>query len=76
MDSGPKQLYQVLPQSQAKAEDGAVFSSSNQYVLPSQAAETPDGAASVLSKAVPAEGAKKKKKTDDDDDDLGKNFKF
>ena len=79
MDSGPKQLYQVLPQAQAKAEEGTVFSSSTQYVLPSQdgaAAEAPDGAASVLSKAIPADASKKKKKGDDDEDDLGKNFKF
>lgn len=76
MENGPKQLYQVLPQAQAKAEESAVFTSTAQYVLPSQATETPDGAASVLSKAVPADAAKKKKKTDDDEEDLGKNFKF
>jgi len=76
----PKQLYQVIPQAQAKAEDqpGAVFISSTAYVVPGQAAETPDGAASVLSKALPSENANKKKRKDDDDDadGLGKNFKF
>lgn len=74
----PKQLYQVLPQAQARGHDqkGAVFTSNTAYTLPSQSGEVPDGAASVLSKAVPAENSKKKKKKDDDDEDLGKNFKF
>lgn len=76
MDAAPKQLYQVLPQAQAKAEDqaGAVFTSSTAYVVPT-APGAPDGAASVLSKAMPSENAKKKKK-EDDDEDLGKGFKF
>ena len=76
-DTAPKQLYQVLPQTQARADDqaGAVFTSTTAYAVPRQAGEVPDGAASVLSKAVPAE-SKKKKKADEDDEDLGKNFKF
>lgn len=78
--SQPKQLYQVIPQAQAKSEDqkGAVFASTMKYAVPgATAAETPDGAASVISKALPAEGAKRKKKDgDEDEEDLGKNFKF
>ena len=74
VDAAPKQLYQVLPQAQAKAEEGAVFTSSTAYVVPT-ATDVPEGAASVLSKALPSENAKKKKK-DDDDEELGKGFKF
>lgn len=75
MDAAPKQLYQVLPQTQARAEDqtGAVFTSSTSYAVPTT--QTQDGAVSVLSKAVPADNPKKKK-DDEDDEDLGKNFKF
>ena len=76
VDAAPKQLYQVLPQAQAKAEDqaGAVFTSSTAYVVPT-APGAPDGAASVLSKVMPSENTKKKKK-DDDDEELEKGFKF
>jgi len=75
MDAAPKQLYQVLPQAQATADKGAVFTSSTQYIVPTAGEEAPDGAASVLSKALPPENSKKKK-LDDDDEDLGKSFKF
>lgn len=81
----PKQLYQVLEQRQATATAGEVFASEVAYALPTTAS-VPEGAESVLSKAVPATSAtqassnKRKRKGDLDEDDdeegLGKNFKF
>lgn len=78
MSTQPKLLYQVLEQTSNK-EQGGVFKSDIKYMVPSAtAAAAPDGAESVLSKAVaPSETAKRKKKTDDDDDsDVNRNFKF
>jgi splicing factor 3B subunit 2 len=78
----PKQLYQVIEQRSAKPQAGAVFASDVTYVVPAGgpalATKTPEGAESVLSKAMPAgETAKRKRKAEDDEeDDLGKNFKF
>lgn len=76
----PKQLYQVLEQATpTDKQQGAVFQSGVQYVVPGGAATSvPEGAESVLSKAMaPSETAKRKRKHDDDDDeDLGKSFKF
>lgn len=84
----PKQLYQVIEQRSAKPQAGAVFASDVTYVVPGAAGgagggpvlatKTPEGAESVLSKAMPAgETAKRKRKAEDDEeDDLGKNFKF
>jgi len=93
----PKQLYQVLEQTTAAAAataagsaqqpPGTVFASEVAYAVPTAAA-VPEGAESVLSKAVlPAQKKKdnnnnKRKRGgggDDDEDDeeaLGKNFKF
>lgn len=69
----PKQLYHVIDEAKATAQGGAIFASETVYSLPSQGA--PEGAESVLSKAVPQDKSKRKK-LEDDDDDLGKNFKF
>ena len=74
----PKLLYQVLEQT-SNQEQGGVFKSDVKYQVPgATSAAVPDGAESVLSKAVaPSETSKRKKKADDDDDtDLDKNFKF
>jgi splicing factor 3B subunit 2 len=80
VDAGPKQLYQVLQQDKATDKNqGGVFQSDVKYVVPgTAAAAVPEGAESVLSKAMaPSETAKRKRKHDDDDEeDLGKNFKF
>jgi hypothetical protein len=79
VDAGPKQLYQVLQQDEAADKNqGGVFQSDVKYVVPGTAAAVPEGAESVLSKAMaPSETAKRKRKHDDDDEeDLGKNFKF
>ena len=80
--AAPKQLYQVIEQKQASNQGNAVFASDVQYVVPGAAqagAKAPEGAESVLAKALPAgKSSKRKKKNDDDDDDddLDKNFKF
>lgn len=80
--AAPKQLYQVIEQKQATNQGGAVFASDVAYVVPGSAqtaTKTPEGAESVLSKALPAgkkNSRKKKTDDDDDDDDLDKNFKF
>mmetsp|Transcript_29472 Transcript_29472/g.69310 ORF Transcript_29472/g.69310 Transcript_29472/m.69310 type:complete len:605 (-) Transcript_29472:3405-5219(-) len=82
----PKRLYQVLETGAAAAKDG-IFQSDVRYVVPGttpSAASVPEGAESVLSKAVPpgADGhgaSRKKRKTtsaDDEEDELDKNFKF
>lgn len=79
-----KQLYQVIDQNKANADQqsGTFFSSDVAYAVPgtATAAAVPEGAESVLSKALPGnESGNKKRKADDDDDedeDLGKNFKF
>ena len=81
----PKRLYQVLetktaPDGSAAQQEG-VFQSDVQYVVPggvTQAAAVPEGAESVLSKAVaPGEAKTRKRKHNADDDDaLDKNFKF
>lgn len=86
VSTAPKQLYQVLDQTKANtaAQAGVVFASEVSYVLPSEtapsAAPVPEGAESVLSKALPsAESAKQKRKLDDDDEEseeLKKKFKF
>ena len=76
--TGPKQLYTVLEERKPVQQAGAVFSSDTAYVVPGAAA-VPEGAESVLSKAVaPDGGGKKKRKLDDDDEEdaLDKNFKF
>ena len=84
----PKQLYQVLEQKQATVASGEVFASEVAYALPT-AAPVPEGAESVLSKAVVGTASaatatdlnsKRKRKNDADEEDdeagLGKNFKF
>jgi splicing factor 3B subunit 2 len=77
VDAGPKQLYTVLEAQQVSGQEGNVFGSEFQYVLPGGATAIPEGAASVLSKAAPSgDSAKRKRKIDEDDDELGKNFKF
>jgi splicing factor 3B subunit 2 len=80
VDTKPKQLYQVLETTKATdQQQGGVFESEVKYVVPgATAAAVPEGAESVLSKAMPpSETAKRKRKHDDDDEgDLGKNFKF
>jgi splicing factor 3B subunit 2 len=78
IDTRPKQLYTVLEERRPDQQSGVVFSSDVAYVVPG-AATVPDGAESVLSKAVaPNDGSKKKRKHDDDEDEdaLAKNFKF
>lgn len=75
----PKQLYQVLEQTSNVNNPGGVFQSDVKYMVPgATSAAVPDGAESVLSKAIaPSETAKRKRKHDDDDEDgLDKNFKF
>lgn len=78
----PKQLYQVIEQKQALNQGNAVFASDVQYIVPGTsqtAAKPPEGAESVLAKALPAGKTSKRKRRsddDDDDDDLDKNFKF
>eukprot|EP00536_Pseudo-nitzschia_multiseries_P005606 jgi/Psemu1/254661/estExt_Genewise1Plus.C_1070059 len=87
----PKRLYQVL-ETGAAAAKGGIFQSDVRYVVPGtgtgttpSAASVPEGAESVLSKAVlpggdgPGGASRKKRKTtaaDDDEDELDKNFKF
>jgi splicing factor 3B subunit 2 len=78
IDTGPKQLYTILEERRPDQQSGEVFSSDVAYAVPG-AATVPDGAESVLSKAVaPNDGSKRKRKHDDDDDKdaLDKNFKF
>ena len=83
----PKRLYQVLETgaAAASASDGGIFRSDVRYVVPGAApAAVPEGAESVLSKAVGPQDdgrnpSRKKRKTnaaDDEDDELEKNFKF
>lgn len=87
----PKRLYQVLETGAAAqaANDGTgagigsgIFQSDVRYVVPgATAAAVPEGAESVLSKAVlpnQEEGGsrKKRKKNPDEEDELEKNFKF
>jgi hypothetical protein len=76
VDSGAKQLYQVLQTKEAEAQ-GGVFQGQTKYVLPGTTA-VPEGAESVLSKAIaPNETTKRKRKHEDDpDEELAKNFKF
>lgn len=78
----PKQLYQVIEQKETGQQQAEVFASEVAYVVPgattATAAPVPEGAESVLSKALPQnESSKRKRKENDEDDgDLGKNFKF
>jgi hypothetical protein len=76
----PKQLYQVLEQATNTGGDqGGVFQTNVKYMVPGAiSAAVPDGAESVLSKAImPSETAKRKRKHDDEDEgELDKNFKF
>ena len=85
----PKQLYQVLEQTRTGDADAgkvAVFSSEVQYVVPGtnvttepSASKVPEGAESVLSKAMaPSESAKRQRRHegDDEDEDALENFKF
>jgi hypothetical protein len=77
----PKQLYQVIDQSKSNADQqlsGTFFSSDVADAVPgaATAAAVPEGAESVLSKALPGNesGNRKRKAADDDDDedeDLG-----
>jgi splicing factor 3B subunit 2 len=69
----PKQLYQVIDETKASSQAGAIFASETAYAIPVN--PPPEGAESVLSKAAPQDKSKRKKKNDDDDE-LGKNFKF
>jgi hypothetical protein len=77
--TGPKQLYTILEERRPEHQSGVVFSSDVAYVVP-VAAAVPEGAESVLSKAVaPNNGTKEKRRHDDHEDDedaLDKNFKF
>lgn len=77
VQTGPKQLYTILEERRPEQQSGVVFSSDVAYIVP-VAATVPEGAESVLSKAVaPTDGAKKKRKDDEDvEDALDKNFKF
>lgn len=76
----PKQLYQVIEQTKnTDTNQAGVFQSDVKYMVPgATSAAVPDGAESVLSKAIPpSETAKRKRKHDDDEEgDLDKNFKF
>ncbi|KAG7341494.1 protein of unknown function DUF3582 containing protein [Nitzschia inconspicua] len=85
----PKRLYQVLEtkaELEGSTQTGGVFQSDVRYVLPgntegavAKAAPVPDGAESVLSKAMaPGQKSSRKRKhnIDDDDEALDKNFKF
>lgn len=75
----PMQLYRVLEQQAPSSQQGGVFQSDVQYVVPGKGAASavPEGAESVLSKAMPpSDNSKRKRKHDDEDEDLGKNFKF
>lgn len=82
INEGPKQLYTVLQQTAVdKGDSNAVFASDHAYVLPGAGpgSGVPEGAASVLSKAVPAGDGKKRARPKDDEDEadeLGKKFKF
>lgn len=79
VDEGPKQLYTILETKQVSGQDGSVFGSEVQYVLPGgiSYATVPEGAESVLSKAATnGDSSKRQRKQDDDEDDLGKDFKF
>lgn len=88
----PKRLYQVLETGAASEQGGqsGIFQSDVRYVVPGAAtaagtaAPVPEGAESVLSKAVAPVGdesgvSRKKRKhnnADDDEEELEKNFKF
>ena len=83
----PKRLYQVLETkavSESQSQADGVFQSEVQYVVPGATAavgtatKVPEGAESVLSKAmVPGESkSKKRKHNTDDDEGFDKNFKF
>lgn len=83
--AAPKQLYQVIEQKQTSLQGNAVFASDVKYVVPGAAADAgkpPEGAESVLAKALPNNNkSKRKRKVDDDEEDeeedgLDKNFKF
>jgi splicing factor 3B subunit 2 len=73
--SAPKQLYQIIDQTKAVTSQGTVFASEMSYLVPGLQSAIPEGAESVLSKALPA-GESSKRKGKDEDDDIGKNFKF
>ena len=76
-DETPMQLYKVLEQKATGNQDGAVFQSNVQYVVPGAEGGVPEGAESVLSKAMPPNvTAKRKRKNDDDEDEGLGNFKF
>jgi splicing factor 3B subunit 2 len=89
----PKRLYQVLETGAASEQGGGqsgIFQSDVRYVVPGAAtaagtaAPVPEGAESVLSKAVAPVGdesgsSRKKRKhnnADDDEEEFDKNFKF
>jgi len=78
----PKQLYTVLQQKEADKDKqtNTVFQSDVTYDMPGAAAPPPipEGAESVLSKAVSDAGKRKRSAKEEDDDaaDLGKKFKF
>ena len=75
----PQPLYKVIEQTKSTAaallQPGTVFASDVAYVVPGT--NLPEGAESVLSKAMPQNDQQKlKKKETDDDEELAKKFKF
>jgi splicing factor 3B subunit 2 len=74
-----KQLYQLVEQTKLVGDQsGAVFASEVAYIVPTTAATAmvPEGAESVLSKAVPNDANKKREKKPEDENELEKNYKF
>lgn len=77
-DETPAQLYQVLEQKAPTRQQGGVFQSDVEYVVPGKdrAAALAEGAASVLSKAMPAKESAKRKRNTEEEEGIGKSFKF
>ena len=77
-DETPAQLYQVLEQKTPTRQQGGVFQSDVEYVVPAKerAASLGEGAASVLSKAMPTKESAKRKRNAEEEDGIGKSFKF
>jgi splicing factor 3B subunit 2 len=72
-----KNLYQVIEQRQAVADDGALFASQVKYVVnPSETVDVQPALQTGVGTTAPASKAMKKKEEDDEDDYLIKGFKF
>lgn len=78
-DETPAQLYQVLAQKAPTRQQGGVFQSDVEYIVPGndKVGTNAEGAASVLSKTVaPKESARRNRSAEEEEDGIGKSFKF